>query len=103
MKKWIATVALLLVMAACLSGCGKTQVLVSIDGLEQYEISEFPMNAESFSHDENGITLTLKEDGDYAFKIKDNNDNEYTVTLKYYDNTATVDCDADIAVSAEII
>ncbi len=102
MKKWLLSMVVLVACMLMLTGCGKSEIFISVAGLDRYEMTEIPTNVVNFSHDEDGITVTVKEDGDYTFGIKDGDGNEYTFTLKYYDKTAEVETDADIDVSASI-
>ena len=103
MKKWILSIALIAALMFCLTGCGsKKEISISVDGIDSYEMVEVPTNVESFLHNEDGITVTVKKDGNYDFAIKDADGKEYAFTLKYQDKKVEVSSDSDINVSASI-
>ena len=103
MKKWILSIALIVVLAVGMTGCGnKSEISISVDGIDSYEMVEIPSDVENFSHTEDGITVTVKKNGNYNFVIKDADGTEYAFTLKYQDKKAEVSSDSDINVSASI-
>lgn len=103
MKKWITTIALTAAVLFSLTGCGnKSEISISVEGIGDYEMVEIPTGVVNFSHTQDGITLTVEENGEYEFAIKDSDGNEYSFTLDYQDKTAEVTTDSDIDVKVSI-
>lgn len=91
MKKWILSIALTVILMLCVTGCGnKSEIFMAVEGVGDYEIVEIPTNVENFSHTEDGITVTVKKDGNYDFAVKNADGKEYSFTLKYQDKKAEV-------------
>lgn len=53
----------------------------------------------SYSTNDDVITVTVKKNGNYDFKVKDEDGKEYSFTLKYQDKKAEAQTDDDIAVN----
>ena len=103
MRKWIVSIVLIVAVVFSLTGCGnKSEIFISLEGIGDYEMVEIPTEVENFSHTEDGMTVTVKKNGNYDFVIKDNDGKEYTFTLKYQDKKAEVTTDSGINVSASI-
>lgn len=104
MKKKIISIALVTILVFCLTGCGnKSEITISFDGLDNYEVVETPSDVVSFSHTDDDINITVKENGDYKFVLADDDGNEYSFTLVYKDKKAEVKSDnEDIGVNVGI-
>ncbi len=103
MKKKILSIGLIAAMIFCLTGCGnKSEIFISVDDIENYEMVKIPSNVVNFSHTEDGMTVTVNKNGTYDFVIKDDEGKEYSFTLKYQNKKAEVSTDADINVITSI-
>ncbi len=100
MKKRILTVALIFTLLLALTGCGnKSEITVSLGGIGDYEVTEIPSGLENYSADGNVIKVTVKKNGNYDFKVKDEDGKEYSFTLKYENKKVEAQTDDDMAVN----
>lgn len=91
MKNKIALGLVLLTMMMSAVGCAKeTKVHFKAEGIGDYEIMNIAEGVESFSMQDNDITVTVKKDGDYDFILKGDDGKTYTVVLSYHDGKAEV-------------
>ena len=100
MKKRILTAALIFTLLLAVTGCGnKSEITISLDGIGDYEVTEIPSGLVNYSTNDNVITVTVKKNGNYDFKVKDEDGKEYSFTLKYEDKKVEAQTDDDIAVN----
>lgn len=103
MKKKITAFVILAVLALSITGCGnKSVVHISLGDLDDYEVVKFPSDVVNYSKTDGVITITVKDDGDYDFVVRDDNGKEYSFTVKYKDKKAEAQTDDDIAVDLGI-
>lgn len=103
MKKWILPITLVTALIFCLTGCGnKSEIFISFDGIEDYELVEIPSDVVNLSHTDEGITVTVKKNGNYDFVLTDADGKEYSFTLKYQNKKAEIVTDSDVDISADI-
>jgi hypothetical protein len=87
-KKILIAGLLVLAAGAVLVGCGKKKtVTFSVDGIGSYDLESIPEGTVNSSTSGDAVTVTLNKEGDYDFVLKGEDGNEYTVTIKYHDNT----------------
>lgn len=106
MKKRITALILTIAAAISMVGCGssKTTVHISIDGIGEYELAEIPAGLVNTSKTaEDGLVVTVKENGDYDFVVRGDDGQDYEFTLEYKDGEANIKTaeDIDITVSTE--
>lgn len=100
MKKGIWTIALLIILAFAVTGCGnKSEICISVEGIEDYEVSKIPEGLVNYSTTDDKIIVTVKKNGNYDFVLTDKEGNEYSFTLKYQDKTVEAQTEDDIAVN----
>ncbi len=100
MKKRILTAALIFTLLLAVTGCGnKSEITISLDGIGDYEVTEIPSGLVNYSTNDNVITVTVKKNGNYDFKVKDEDGKEYSFTLKYENKKVEAQTDDDIAVN----
>ena len=87
MKKTIGSILLAVGASALLmTGCAKkVTVNVMVPELGECELAELPEGTENFSMNDGIATVTLKKEGDYDIVLKDEDDKEHTITIKYHD------------------
>lgn len=107
MKKRIAALVLVLMMALALTACGSTKEVVhlSVYGVDEYEIVEIPDGLVNFSMTDDEIIVTVQDSGEYDFVICDEDGTEYEISLVYdsaahsievsHDDTIEVDVDLE--------
>lgn len=93
----------LVVLVLTMAGCGnKSEITISVEGIGDYELNEIPTGLENCATTDDGITVTVKEDGEYEFGIEDENENEYYFTLKYKDKKAEVQTSDELTINLSI-
>ena len=103
-KKRFTVIAVLLTLVLGLTGCAKkTSVKLTFEGSGTYELIEKPSNLVNFSHTDDSMTVTVKENGDYDFAVRDEDGIEYSFTLVYEDGNAEIETDDDIKVNFEVL
>ena len=103
MKKRFAAVMLIVVLTFALAGCGdKTVISMTIDGMEGYELCEIPTDAVNCASSPDGITVTIEEDGEYQFGLRDEEGNVHRFTLSYEDKKAEIRTDDDLSIGLSI-
>ena len=103
MRKKLTLTCLLCCLIFSLFGCGKkTTVVMSFDDITDFETTQYPANLDSFSETDDSITVSLKKDGDYDFRITDQDGNEHCFTLKYHNKSVDVESESSFGISLEI-
>lgn len=100
MKKRILTAALIFTLLLAVTGCGnKSEITISLGGIGDYEVTEIPSGLVNYSTDDDVIKITVEKNGNYDFKVKDEDGKEYSFTLKYENKKVEAQTDDDIAVN----
>lgn len=101
-EKKIAIVLLALVI--CLTGCGGKAVLrLSVEGVGDYEMVQLPADLVNFSKtDEDGMTVTVKRDGDYRFVLRDESGQEHAFILRYQAGKAEAQAEDGLIVQVSV-
>ena len=100
MKKRILTAALIFILILTVTGCGnKSEITISLGGVGDYEVTEIPSGLVNYSTNDNVITVTIKKNGSYDFKVKGEDGKEYSFTLKYENKKVEAQTDDDMAVN----
>ena len=103
MKKRILTAALIFILILTVTGCGnKSEITISLGGVGDYEVTEIPSGLVNYSTNDNVITVTVKKNGSYDFKVKGEDGKEYSFTLNYENKKVEAQTDDDIAVNLGI-
>lgn len=103
MKKKIAAVIVLCIMILSLVGCAKkTTLTVTLDGIGDYRVVRCSDGFKNFSTHDNEILLTVKNDGEYAVVVQDDNGKEYTFTVIYQDGKTEVTTEDDMVVNMSV-
>ena len=103
MKKRITIISLLAVLVLSMTGCGNKPVVhIAVEDIGDYEVLQIPSNCVNYSKTDEGITITVKADGDYDFVVQGDDEQKYSFTLKYQDKSAEVQTDDDITVNLSI-
>lgn len=101
--KRITAMILMAILILSFTGCGKKSVIdISVEGIGEYEVLQMPDNLVNYSKNDNVITITVKENGDYDFVVQDDEGQEYSFTLKYDDGDAEAQTEDDISVNLSI-
>ncbi|MCQ2441740.1 MAG: DUF3872 domain-containing protein [Oscillospiraceae bacterium] len=91
MKKRMLLLLVAFALLVSVAGCAKkTSVHISLVGMDGVQVTQIPEKLENYSVEENEITVTVKQEGDYTFVVEDEDGNEYTLLLHYYDGKAEV-------------
>lgn len=102
-KKILIAGLLVLAAGAMLVGCGKKKtVTFSVDGIGAYSLESIPDGTVSGSTSGDAVTVTLDKEGDYDFVLKGEDGNDYTVTIKYHDNTVEGSSEDGLGVSVGV-
>lgn len=104
MKKTVtaALLAMLMIFSLCACSSDKTAAHITIEDMDSLTLTEIPANSVNFSTSGNTINITIEKDGDYSFALEDEDGQEYTFTLRYYDGEASLIHDNDIKVSMTV-
>lgn len=99
MKKSLRKLSLMIamMMAACflLVGCSKEKtILIKLDGIGEYTLVDYPEGVTGGVTDD-GVTVTLEKEGEYALDFQNDDGKEYTVTLTYDKNGVSGVCDSE--------
>ncbi len=98
MKRQITAIALILMMTLIMTGCGnKSEISITLLDFNDYEVTQVPEGLESYSRTDTGITVTVKENGDYTFTVQDDTGKEHTFTLVYKDKSAEIQSDEELS------
>ena len=101
--KRISAMILMVILILSFTGCGKKSVIdISVEGIGEYEVLQMPDNLVNYSKNDNVITITVKENGDYDFVVQDEEGQEYSFTLNYDDGDAEAQTEDDISVNLSI-
>ncbi len=104
MKKKITAVILLAALVLSMTGCGNKSVLhISVEGIGDYEVVQIPTGTVNYSKtDEEGITMTVKKNGEYAFVVRGDDGQKYAFTLNYQDGNAEIQTEDNITVKLSV-
>ncbi len=103
MKRRLLTLFTICAFAFSLVACGNKAVLhITITGIGDYEIVEYPTDVVNYSHTDNDITVTVNQNKDYDFVVKDSERKEYSFTIKYENKKAEVVTTDDIGLNVSI-
>lgn len=104
MRKKITAIALLIVLVLSMTGCGnKSVVHISVEGIGDYEVLQFPSDCVNYSKTvDDGITITVKKDGDYDFVVQGDDGEKHSFTVKYQDGDTEVQTNDDITVNLSV-
>lgn len=102
-KKWILCLTCMIILIFGITACDrKSEIFISVENMENYTITEYPTGTVNTSHTDDGISVTVKKDGDYVFVLEDADGNNYNITLTYKDKTATVEADEHLTVKTNV-
>lgn len=103
MKKKILAFITAFVLAFNLTACGNKSVLhIKVTGIGDYKVVEYPEDVVNYSHDDNDIIITVKENKDYNFVVQDEDGKQYSFTIIYKDKTAEAQTNDNIAIELGI-
>lgn len=109
MKKFIGILliaAMLLTLAACgnsgLPISKKKTITIEVTNIGNYEVVQTLDNAADLSIEGNVIKLTVENDADYPFIVRDESGTEYSFVIVYKDGSVDIKTEDDLEITVVI-